>query len=320
MHPLTAPTTSCRVPAPPPVRGAAACSAGRRTTAVDEDGDLVWDPTPGTLLVPDIAAWDRLGVGGRTETWLGWSVSQWHLVVVKLARPHQVGHPRARLTLQREADALAGDAHPVLPRLLRRGLDAEIPYVVTEFVAGDALDEVAGTAPLDPVSAAVLAMDLLSAASSLHQRQLAHLDIKPENVVLRDHRTVLLDFGSVRTLGSRQPAGRPVGTLGYAAPEMEACAPISAAMDVYGIGATLREALTGLSPYDHDARRRRAALAPLAVAPGEVSVHSLAAAMLADDPRDRPTVPAALAAVAALFDPQSRPWPAWVGAVKRTTG
>ncbi len=215
---------------------------------------------------------------------------------------------RTRLALSREVGVLTGEAHPVLPRLLRSGLDTEVAHLVMEYVAGDTVDDLAEITPLRPTVAAVLAMDLLSAVGSLHRRGVAHLDVSPANVLMREHRTTLLGFGAARTLGSAQPAARPGAALGYAAPESTAGEPVTAAMDVYGIGATLRQALTGLSPFDPDPRRRRAATAPLAVAPGEVSIHALAAAMLATDPADRPDVPAAMHAVGALCDPAGA-WP-----------
>jgi len=110
--------------------------------------------------------------------------------------------------------------------------------------------------------------------------------------VLRDGRPVLIDFGSAREIGAGQPAGQPVGTAGYAAPEMEACEPISAAMDVYGLGVTLREA--GGKPAG-----------PL----GDVL-----ARMCDPDPARRPSGRAALSELGALVADELRPWPAWATA------
>ena len=257
----------------------------------------------GRRLVDGIVAWERLGEGARCETWLGWSRPLWCPVVVKLARPHQRTHPRARNSLAREVAAIGDNPHPVLPRLFAAGLDADIPHVVVEYVDGDSLDAVIeDNGPFDGPSTALLAVQLLSALMSLHGRGLAHLDIKPENVVVRDGRPVLVDFGSARELGRPQPAGHPVGTPGYAAPEMEACEPISTGMDVFGVGVTLREAFTGLSIYDNDPLRRLAAEDP--PYPDNPGLVALIRAMLAPSPADRPTVPEALDAFAGLFDPE----------------
>lgn len=283
---------------------------------IDDDGQPSWHVEAGAGLVPGVLAWDRLGVGHRCETWLGWSEPLWSPVVVKLPRPHQQAHPRARLALAREVAALQNNPHPVLPRLMHAELDAPMPYVVFEHIDGDALDSVVDDAPLDPASTARLAVQLLSALVVLHRRGIAHLDIKPENVMVRGGRPTLVDFGSARRLGSLQPVGHPVGTVGYAAPEMEACDPVSAAMDVYGVGATLREAFSGQSVYDVDPRRRREAANPTFPA-GNQALVALIGDMLATSPADRPTVPAALDSFAALFEAAERPWPEWVSAVRR---
>src|SRR3954468_21892967 len=84
--------------------------------SVDDDGNPVWNFGAGDQLVAGIAAWERLGVGIRCETWLGCSRSMWCPVAVKLARPHQCSHPRAKLTLGREVAALRNNPHPVLPK------------------------------------------------------------------------------------------------------------------------------------------------------------------------------------------------------------
>ena len=166
--------------------------------------------------------------------------------MTKFPRPHQQDHPRARASLGREVAALSGNLHPALPRLHRDGTGADVPYVVLEYVDGIPLDvalDEAGAFAVDEVC--VLALALLAALRTIHYRGLAHIDVKPDNVVLRDGRPVLLDCGSTRPLGARQPRGLLIGSPGYAAPDLETGEPISAAMDVYGVGVTLHEALTG---------------------------------------------------------------------------
>lgn len=190
---------------------------------IDDDGDPVWAFPAGSVLVPDVLAWERLGVGIRCETWLGWSTTGWCPVVVKLPRPLQRHHPRARQTLAREVAALQHHSHPALPPLVHADLDADTPYVVLQYLDGDPLDEVLDDGPLDRRATALLGVQLLSAVTALHRRGLAHLDVKPENVMIVGHRPVLVDFGSARPIGSPQPVGRPVGTVGYTGPDMEAC-------------------------------------------------------------------------------------------------
>lgn len=272
--------------------------------AVDErDGQSIWLVADGTDLVTGTSAIERIAVGTTCETWLGWSRALWCPTLVKVGRP---GRPPR--SLAREVTALTGTVHPTLPRLFAADLAAETPWISTEFVVGPALDELPA---IDVGLAALVTVDLLAAVRDLHRRGLAHLDVKPENVLIRDGRPVLVDFGSARPLGRRQPAGRPVGTPGFASPELEAGRPIAAAMDVFGVGATVLAALaadpyaeTTCTPTDVAAARP-----DLAGDAGAVALVQVLATMTGPL-GPRPTVDAALLAVAELFDPACRPWPA----------
>lgn len=272
-------------------------------TPDEVDGQPVWQVSDGADLIPGITAIERLAIGARCETWLGWSRALWCPILVKLGRP---GHRPRSLT--REVTALTGTVHPTLPRLIDADLATETPWIGTEFVAGPALDELPA---IDVGTAALVTVDLLAAVRDLHRRGLAHLDVKPENVLIRDGRPVLVDFGSARPLGRPQPAGSPVGTAGFASPEMEAGQPISVAMDVFGVGATVLAALAGdpLAETTCTAADVTAARPDLAGDPGAAALLAVLSA-LTGPVGERPTVDAALLAVADLFDPACRPWPA----------
>ncbi len=273
----------------------------RPPTRLDADGHPVWGFDPGTVVVPHVQAWELLGVGHRCETWLAWSARLWAPVVLKLARPHQVDHGRARQSLAREVAALADNPHPALPRLYADGTGGALPYVLSEYVDGPALDELRTFGWFPRRAVAHLGAQLLGALVPLHARGLAHLDVKPENILVRDRRPVLVDLGSARTFGSPQPPGHPVGTLGWAAPEMEACQPISAGMDLYGVGRVLQAALRPAFGWTR-----------------HHPLDTLVAALLRPDPASRPDLQTALDQIADVAGPQARPWPAWVSAPVRT--
>ena len=250
-----------------------------------------WTYAEGDAMPGDHQAWERLGLGDRCETWLAWSPDLCGPAVVKLPRPG-VDAQRATRSLAREVAALRDNPHPLLPRLYLDGLAAPIPFIATEYVDGPALaDEIDLSGTFAAADVALLGIQLLTGLHALHRRGMAHVDVKPDNVVLRDGRPILIDFGSARAIGALQPPGRPVGTLGYAPPEMEACEPISAAMDVYSLGVTLREALTA--------------------GPGAVALGEVLDEFCAVDPADRPPVPAAMALLDATLPGDARPWPLW---------
>jgi serine/threonine protein kinase len=265
------------------------------------DGDPIWPYEENTPMPGGFRSWDRLGVGHRCETWLVWSPQLWSAAVLKLPRPHMVTHPRAALSLNREVNALRDNPHPVLPRLYASDVASEVPFIALEYVDGPTLaDEIDESGKLVEREVAILGLQLLTGLRALHGRGLAHVDLKPENIVLRDGRPVLVDFGSARRLGTPQPPGSPVGTPGYAAPEMERCEPIGAGMDVYALGIVLREALTGDRPVE-------------GVAPAPV--HDVIDRLCDVDLERRPGLAEAYDLIGEMLAEDDRPWPSWVRTV-----
>jgi eukaryotic-like serine/threonine-protein kinase len=260
------------------------------------------EPLPGGPL-----AVDRLGVGARCETWLAWSTRPWCPVVVKLARPHLTRNPRAARALRRESSALACGDHPTMPRLLADHTEHEVPHLVMEYIDGpDLAEELDRAGPIAPADAALLCVQIFAVLLDLHHRGLAHLDMKPENVILRDGRPVLIDFGSTRPIGTTQPPGQPIGTAGYAAPEQEACHPVSATMDCYGVGSILYETLTcsGAGPASNF---------------DELPLRSVVTGLLEPDPQRRMTATQAMVHLAATLPTSRRPWPRWADRQLHTT-
>ncbi|HEX3591135.1 MAG TPA: serine/threonine-protein kinase [Pseudonocardiaceae bacterium] len=268
----------------------------------EEDNEPVWTYDEGQSLPGGALAIGRLGIGHRCETWLAWSTQPWSPVVVKLARPHMVSHPRAAKTLRREVTAMSGALHPSIPTLIADGVEDAVPHLVMEYVDGPPLDAVLDdTGAMTPANAALMCVQILAAVTDLHSRGLAHLDLKPPNVVLRDGRPVVIDYGSARVIGTPQPAGHPIGTAGYAAPEQEECRPISATMDCYGVGTVLYEALTDEAPGPDGV---------VAALPAEFA--HIVTGLLEPEPERRMTAQEAMLALAAALPPDNRPWPAWL--------
>lgn len=259
--------------------------------SIDPDDELpVWEFEPGEAITPGNLAWEPLGVGQRCETWLAWSTDLWIPVVVKLTRPHQAFRPRARVAVSRECDALIRCPHPAVPRLIIDGRDGAPPYLVQEYVDGPTLDAALESGPLAADETIALAAQLTAVVRTLHTQGMAHVDLKPDNLILRDGRPTLIDLGSARDLGRPQPAGKPIGSPGYAAPELESGAPISAAMDLYGIGTIVYEALTGEATFDPDLPAQDRPGPDTLSFPTDVpeSLERLTRSLLAVDPGERP--------------------------------
>src|SRR6185312_631212 len=123
---------------------------------------------------------------------------------------------------------------------------------VFELMAGGTLAErLAAQGPLAPAAARRLALDLLAALAAAHERGIVHRDVKPSNVFFDEAGNAKLgDFGSAHLadFGQTQTGGF-FGTVAYMSPEQITGAPIGHAADLYALGATLLEALTGAPPF-----------------------------------------------------------------------
>lgn len=164
--------------------------------------------------------------------------------------------------MARERQALAQLDHPHIARLLDGGTTPDAaPYLVMEFIDGEAIDKYCEHEQLDLRERVALVRGVCAAVQSAHQRLLIHRDIKPSNIlVTREGIPKLLDFGIARLLeasteGGSQPqdvthATALLFTPRYASPEQVRGQAVTVATDVYGLGLLLYELLAGASPYE----------------------------------------------------------------------
>jgi eukaryotic-like serine/threonine-protein kinase len=165
-----------------------------------------------------------------------------------------------------EARILAGISHPNIAQVLELVRANETIYMVMQFIEGTSLEKyilrhrVKGRI-------AVLAEDFIVAVFSrvldglneVHGRQLLHLDLKPQNIILQpDGAPTLIDFGAARRTAGRDSASAvPMFTPGFAAPEAyERDGAVGAWSDVYGIGACMLACMSAKAPQEARSRAR----------------------------------------------------------------
>src|SRR6266705_28818 len=195
-------------------------------------------------------------------------------------------------TFNREVMLLSGLAHPNLPKLYDHFTDPQHWYLVMDFIEGETLEEYLqktrdGCLPLHNVLD--IAIQLCTVLDYLHTRQPAIIfrDVKPANIMRtpRGH-LYLIDFGTARHLKPGQARDTiALGSPGYAAPEQYGKAQTTQQSDIYSLGVTLHQLLTGNDPSENPFRLA-ALRATHASLPAELE--ALVAQMLDLDTRKRP--------------------------------
>ncbi|WGV26928.1 protein kinase domain-containing protein [Halotia branconii] len=153
-------------------------------------------------------------------------------------------------------------SHPQIPELLAYFTQDDRQYLVQEFIDGPNLaQELGQNGAFNETQIWQLLNELLPVLQFCHQRQVIHRDIKPENIILRGsdaygkhkalHRLVLVDFGASKSTAgaASNRTGTSIGSPEYVAPE-QIRGRASFASDIYSLGATCINLLTGRSPFD----------------------------------------------------------------------
>ncbi|WP_073754619.1 serine/threonine-protein kinase [Streptomyces sp. CB03234] len=179
---------------------------------------------------------------------------------------------------------------------------AAMPWVATGYIPGPALSEVVGKdhGPLPDTSVRALASGLSQALEAIHSVGLVHRDLKPSNVLLTVDGPRVIDFGIARALDAHSAAGdvrtrtgAVVGSPGFMSPEQVRGEGVTAASDVFCLGAVLAYAATGRMPFGS----------------AESGVHSLLYRIVQEEP-DLVGVPPRLAGLVRaclIKDPAGRP-------------
>lgn len=205
----------------------------------------------------------ELGGGGFAITFLAKDYLQpsQPLCVVKQLRPEH-NEPRIVESFETEATILEKlGKYSQIPQLLAHFRENKNLYIVQEFIEGhDLKQEIIPGKQLSEGYVTKLLQDVLEVLSFVHNQQVIHRDIKPENLMRRhrDGKIFLIDFGAVKELGAlivnvegKVTSSVIIGTPGYMPNEQKNAKPIFAS-DIYALGVTVIQALTGISAVDFE--------------------------------------------------------------------
>jgi serine/threonine protein kinase len=258
--------------------------------------------------IPGYELTARLGGGPLTTVYAGQELGTDRPCAVKVLRPEWEDEPSVVKLLQREARVGLSLRHPRLVQLLDAHVTRPPFFLVMELVHGESLRKRLDREYRLQVSSALwVTRQTAEALARLHQAGFVHGDVKPDNIRLIDTGSaVLIDLGFAHRPGENASflaQGYILGTVNYLAPELCVLSPEdSTANDVFSLGVTLFEMLSGRLPYPGGSTekvlRRHAADPPADIRRYVVNVAndlaSLIDRMLARRPGDRPSASAVL--------------------------
>lgn len=217
-------------------RAAPAVENGRR--ALDAQYDLV----------------EQVGEGGMGMVYRGWDKTLKRPVAVKRLRAELQRNPRERDRFIREAEMVASLRHPHIVEIYNIVRNAEDTYLVFEYIVGMTVHQLLNASPgrhLPPSRALELLSQVAEAVDHAHSRRVIHRDLKPANIMVADGGWAkVMDFGIARQVQDSllTTTNTIVGTPTYMAPE-QAMGAVVKESDVYALGCTLYEMLTGALPF-----------------------------------------------------------------------
>ena len=189
-----------------------------------------------------------LGHGGMGKVFRVRSLLTDREEAMKVVLPDLAGNPELADRFLREIKVHASLQHPNIASLHAALRIEDRLVMILELVEGVSLEQRLRDGPLDVAPAVDCTMQVLSALAFAHDRGVIHRDIKPANILISSGGDVkLTDFGIARSSGAARltGVGLAVGTLAYMSPEQVRSAEVDARSDIYSLGLTVYEAVTG---------------------------------------------------------------------------
>lgn len=194
----------------------------------------------------------RIARGGMATVYLATDLRLERRVAIKVMHGHLADDNTFKTRFVQEARSAARLAHPNVVNVFDQGQDADMAYLVMEYLPGITLrDLLKDYKRLTPEQTVDILDAVLSGLAAAHKAGIVHRDLKPENVLLADDGRIKLgDFGLARAASANTATGQALlGTIAYLSPELVTRGVADARSDIYALGIMTYEMLTGEQPY-----------------------------------------------------------------------
>ncbi len=196
----------------------------------------------------------RVGTGGMADVYKAKDHKLNRLVAVKVMKAEFSNDKSFIAKFSKEAQAAAGLAHPNVVSVYDVGEDNGIYYIVMELIQGITLkDYITRKGKLTVREATSIAIQVSLGLEAAHKSDIIHRDVKPQNIIIStDGKVKLSDFGIARAASSNTISSNVMGSVHYSSPEQVRGGYSDAKSDIYSLGITMYEMVTGKVPFDGD--------------------------------------------------------------------
>jgi basic membrane protein A len=203
---------------------------------------------------------ELLGQGGMSAVYKATDPNLRRVVAIKIVHPHLSTEASFIRRFEEEAAAIASLRHPNIVQVFDFNTDEDINYMVMEFVPGETLQARLqrlnkNQRKMSLEEVIKISINICDGLSYAHKRGMVHRDVKPGNIMIDiQNQAILMDFGIVKIVGSSAHTltGAVIGTANYMPPEIIRSEPADQRSDIYALGVTLYEMLSGKPPFDAD--------------------------------------------------------------------
>ncbi len=196
----------------------------------------------------------RIGTGGMADVYKAQDHKLNRLVAVKVMKAEFREDTSFVSKFQKEAQSAARLSHPNVVNVYDVGEDRGLYYIVMELIEGITLKNyIAKKGKLSVKEATSIAIQVSLGLEAAHNRGIIHRDVKPQNIIIStDGKVKLSDFGIAKAINSNTITANVMGSVHYSSPEQVRGGFSDAKSDIYSLGITMYEMVTGRVPFDGD--------------------------------------------------------------------
>ena len=208
----------------------------------------------GTIIAERYEILGKIGTGGMADVYKAKDHKLNRFVEVKVLKPEFREDTTFIRKFRSEAQAAAGLTHPNIVNVFDVGDDGGVYYIVMELIEGITLKEyIAKKGKLSIKEATSIAIQVSMGLEAAHNHGIVHRDVKPQNIIIStDGKVKVTDFGIARAASSNTISSNVMGSVHYSSPEQVRGGYSDEKSDIYSLGITLYEMVTGRVPFDGD--------------------------------------------------------------------